>query len=215
MPHDTSASITDQVKDSVESSLCHLRHSEEGAGDSYLDCVILHAPLDTWFQTLEAWGALESFVPHKVRCLGISNISVDLLKLMHTSTRVKIRPQVVQNRFCERNLFDRGVRSFCRENDLSHQAFWVLTANPKLLVSDLVKVLAKEAVVEPQAALYALVCSLSGKASVLNGTTKHSRMVHDVQSLDHLAIWKGHQDHISTWKECVSNFKILIGEETL
>jgi diketogulonate reductase-like aldo/keto reductase len=172
----------------------------------------LHSPLPTWNQTLEAWKALEEFVPDQIRTLGVSNSNLQVIKILCVSESVKVRPTVVQNRFCQEASFDTDVRTFCRGNNITYQAFWVLTANPQLLVSEPVKVIAKEAKIEVQIALYGLVSSL-GNVSVLNGTTNYEHMVHDIASFTHLNVWKLVEENRAVWEKCLVEFKKLIGDE--
>lgn len=83
----------------------------------------------------------------------------------------------------------------CNERDISYQAFWILTANSQLLVSEPVGTIAKEAKISVEVALYGLVSSLGGKISVLNGTTKHDRMVDDIASFEYLSHWISNQNN--------------------
>lgn len=211
MPYDPRSTIADQVKDSIKGSLLSLRpRDNEGWEDeSYIDCVLLHSPLPTWKETLEAWKALEDFVPHQVRKLGISNCHISVLRILCTSQSIKVRPTVVQNRFYQKTSFDSDVRLFCRDNNITYQAFRVLTANGHLLVSEPVERIAKEAKVKIQSALYALVSSL-GSVSVLNGTSNHEHMVCDIAGFIHLQTWKCEEANLLIWKECLEDFKKLV-----
>ena len=64
---------------------------------TYIDCIILHAPLPTLANTLEAWEALSSFVPLSVRALGVSNITLRVLNVF--CRRAVLKVSVVQNCF--------------------------------------------------------------------------------------------------------------------
>lgn len=213
MPFDPRSTISDQVKDSVKGSLLALRpRANEGWEDeSYIDCVLLHSPLPTWKETLEAWKALEGFVPHQVRKLGISNCHISVLRLLCTSQSIIVRPAVVQNRFYEKTWFDSDVRLFCRDNNITYQAFRVLTANGHLLVSEPVEHIAKEAKVGIQPALYALVSSL-GNVSVLNGTSNHEHMAYDIAGFTNLQAWQCEEANLLVWQECLENFQKLVGD---
>src|SRR5271170_935676 len=74
LPYDPKASVSEQVKASVESSLQHLQSLEPE--ESYIDGLVLHSPLPTFDETLEAWQTLEQYVPAKIRVLGISNCNL-------------------------------------------------------------------------------------------------------------------------------------------
>ena len=54
---------------SVASSLSNLKTSDD---ETYLDCLVLHSPLPTIEDTYLVWSTLETYVPHKIRALGIS-----------------------------------------------------------------------------------------------------------------------------------------------
>ena len=211
-PYDPSTSITDQVRASVSSSLRNLRHARDSEkdedDDSYLDCVLIHSPLDTVARTLDAWSSLESFVPHKIRHLGISNINLTNLEIVFDLVQVK--PAIVQNRFHPRNGHDRDVRKFCVEHGIIYEAFWTLTANPHLLKSKPVQKLAELLSIEKEAALYCLVTSLDNFV-VLNGTKNKARMQADIDALDRLHDWSTNDDHRGRWKEIFASFIPLIG----
>ncbi|KAK8853093.1 hypothetical protein IAR55_003794 [Kwoniella newhampshirensis] len=67
LPYDPKAPIPEQVKQSFATSLKNL-------GVEYIDSVVLHSPLPTRDQTLQAYRTLEDFVSEgKVRKLGVSN----------------------------------------------------------------------------------------------------------------------------------------------
>jgi len=98
LPFDFTAGLLDQVNASVESSLFRLRPCKtlELKG-SYLDCLILHAPLSTAEDTFDGWAAMEAYVPDRVRTLGISNTPFPIPKRVYDQAKVK--PAMVQNRF--------------------------------------------------------------------------------------------------------------------
>lgn len=148
------------------SSLRNLSTTEDD--ESYIDCVLLHSPLDTVADTLAAWNKLEKFVPYKIRHLGISNINLNNLEIIYELVRVK--PAVVQNRFHSRTNFDRDVRKFCTKHKMIYQAFWILTANPALLQSAPVLKIATKLAIQKEAALYCLILGLNDVV-ILNGIT--------------------------------------------
>lgn len=179
MPYDPRTSVTEQVHASIKSSLHNLRPSDAAgsADEAYIDMLILHSPLSTLAQTVEAWRAFESYVPHRIRNLGISNCTLPILKEL--SSQVNVQPAVVQNRFYLATQFDVPLRAFCRDHNILYQSFWTLTGNPELVRSVPVQQLAKHANISPAAALYCLVMGL-GEITVLNGTTDQSHMVADL-----------------------------------
>jgi diketogulonate reductase-like aldo/keto reductase len=213
MPYDPSLPIPEQVRTSVASSLHNFRPNAEGDnpdGEAYLDCLVLHSPFPTLAQTLEAWSALEEYVPHKIRSLGISNVGLATLRPLYAEA--KIKPAVVQNRFYPQTKFDVAVRKFCRENDIVYQSFWTLTANPKLLASEPVSSLAADAAVDTMVALYCLVLGL-GNTVVLDGTTNGGRMKGDLQGLDNVRRWIDADTSRKKWDSILLRFKALIREQ--
>lgn len=126
VPYDPNATLSEQVLQSCAVSLKNLQ-------TTYIDCLVLHSPLENDGETLEAWQAMESLVAGgSVRQLGISNCyELKTLQALHHSAQVK--PRVVQNRFYERTGYDREIREFCRSNQITYQSFWTLTANPHVL----------------------------------------------------------------------------------
>ena len=210
IPYDPKQSITEQVKASVESSLQHLRPTEEqGLSEhSYLDAVVLHSPLSTLDDTLEAWQTLEGYVPKQIRALGISNCP--LFTLMDLYERASIKPVVVQNRFYPSTKFDIALRKFCAEKSIVYQSFWTLTANPNLVWSDEVGFLANQAKISQQAALYGLVLAL-GNTVILNGTKSLPHLKADFEALTKLRRFA--QSNNSEWEDSVKRFQKLIGEK--
>lgn len=126
IPYDPKAPLPEQVTQSCAVSLRNLQ-------TTYLDCLLLHSPLASVRQTLEAWRALESLVDGgSVRSLGISNCyGPGELGAIYEAAHIK--PQVVQNRFYAETGYDRQIRAFCLEHRIAYQSFWTLSANPQLL----------------------------------------------------------------------------------
>lgn len=124
LPYDPEADLTIQVRQSFESSLEHL-------GISYLDSYILHGPSVSrglsegdW----DVWKEMENlYKSGRVKCLGVSNISFEQLKLL--IEKAAIKPVMVQNRCFARTKWDRQIRGLCRANNILYQGFSLLTAN--------------------------------------------------------------------------------------
>lgn len=209
MPYDPSLSVKEQIHASVKSSLHNLRPSDgaESADKSYIDMLILHSPLPTRSQTLEAWMTLESYVPHRIRNLGISNCSLGLVKEL--SSQVSVKPAVIQNRFYSATQFDVPLRAFCREQEIPYQSFWTLSANPELIQSDAVQQLAAKVGISPAAALYCLIMGLR-YTTVLNGTTKREHMVADLEALKKVERFVEEQPDL--WGRLLRGFQELIGD---
>jgi diketogulonate reductase-like aldo/keto reductase len=211
MPYDSSQTLEKQIHTSIASSLKNF--SFQGSGEPYIDCLVLHSPLRTIEETFQAWKVFEFYVPTKIRTLGISNTTLDVLQ--DICTEMTIKPSVVQNRFYPATKWDVPLRSFCREEGIVFQTFWTLTGNPGLLKSNVVKEVAealKSAGIagEKAVALYSLVLGLEG-TSVLNGTTNAERMAGDLAGLRTVGTliegdWK------EKWEGWLEEFKDIIGE---
>ena len=89
VPYDPRLPLAGQVSQSLAASLRNLR-------TSYIDCLLLHAPLEDAPQTLVAWRAMESLVAGgAVRQLGISNCyHLEQLDLIYKAADIK--PAVLQ-----------------------------------------------------------------------------------------------------------------------
>lgn len=126
IPYDPEAPIPQQVAQSFDVSVLNLR-------TDHIDCLVLHSPLPTMTQTLEAWQAMEELVDAgKVGQIGISNC-YQLRQLQALCGAARVKPAVLQNRFCSDTRYDRDLRTYCRQNDIVYQSFWTLTANPHIL----------------------------------------------------------------------------------
>ncbi len=128
LPYDRVANVATQVSQSFSSSLEHL-------GTDYLDSYVLHGPSRSKGLApadFEAWRAMEALAKRGVvRSLGVSNISLEQLRLLYDAAEV--RPRFVQNRCYARTGWDRGVRAYCAERGLIYQGFSLLTANTREL----------------------------------------------------------------------------------
>ncbi len=124
LPYDPNAPVATQVAQSFESSLEHL-------GTDYVDAYVLHGPTrsrglgpEDW----EAWRAMEALArAGRTRCLGVSNVTVDQLRLL--CAQAEVAPAFVQNRCYARTTWDRAVRELAAERGIVYQAFSLLTAN--------------------------------------------------------------------------------------
>ncbi|KAL0940711.1 putative aldo/keto reductase [Colletotrichum truncatum] len=219
--------IPDQVHSSITSSFKHLSAPsslfKDGPpaaespkeptasgqeSDFYLDCVLLHAPYPAYEDTLLAWRALESYVPHRIRTIGISNVDLDELRALCDDAEVK--PVVVQNRLNPKEAYNTPVRVFCRERGINFQSFWTLTANPDLVKSDFVRKVAAAIGVSNEVALYSLVLGLRG-VSVLDGTTNETRMKGDLDGVERVTAWATGEGS-KLWQESLGQFKVILGD---
>ncbi|KAF7321925.1 Aldo-ket-red domain-containing protein [Mycena kentingensis (nom. inval.)] len=166
LPYDPATSITTQITTSFAKSLANLR-------TTYIDSYILHSPLPTLEATLEAWSALGELQDSgKIRgTIGVSNTyDVAILDAL-----AAVRPvQVVQNRWFERNLWDRDVVQWCKARNVQYQSFWTLSGSPNLLAGPELASLATTSNCTAAQALFKF--ALSGGVTPLCGTTNESHM---------------------------------------
>jgi hypothetical protein len=54
----------------------------------------------------------------------------------------RIPTSIVQNRFYAQSGYDKEIRAFCKENNITYESFWSLTANPNILSSEVLQNLA-------------------------------------------------------------------------
>lgn len=128
LPYDPAASLAEQVKQSMASSLEHL-------GTDHVDSYVLHGPSSNqgWTDAdTEVWQAmLQERDAGRTRLLGVSNVSLRHLQQMIAAQGE--HPAFVQNRCYARTGWDREVRTFCRERKIIYQGFSLLTANQEVL----------------------------------------------------------------------------------
>ncbi|KAL2675015.1 hypothetical protein Neosp_011195 [[Neocosmospora] mangrovei] len=205
-PYDLNAPLVDKVHQSVQSSLAFF--TIEGQ-EPYLDSVLLHSPLQTIEETVTAWKTLETYVPHKIRNLGISNTSLRVLQALNDAATIK--PSVVQNRFYRDTGYETELRAYCRQQSIVFQSFWTFSANPRLAASKPVKTVAEGAGVPQVPAYYALVLGLEG-VTILDGTTTEGHMKDDLEGIPRVASW-AEGEGAATWASALAEFKQIIGEE--
>ncbi|KAM4059982.1 aldo/keto reductase family protein [Hirsutella rhossiliensis] len=207
MPYDADAPLAEKVRQSVQSSLDIFTLEDQ---EPYLDSVVLHSPLDTMQETMTAWKTLESYAPHRVRNLGISNADLATVQALLRDESTTVKPAVVQNRFHARTGFDAALRTFCRDNGLVFQSFWTLSANAPLVQSEPVARVARMAGVELAAAYYSLVLGL-GNVTVLDGTTSEAHMKEDLEGIEKVGLW-AEGNGAADWEDALKSFKAMVGD---
>lgn len=124
LPYDPEGSPSQQVKQSFASSLEHLQ-------TDFIDSYVLHGPSSFRGLTDEDWGVWaameELFHEGLVKSLGVSNVNIGQLQLLYQNAKVK--PKFVQNRCFALTRWDKEIRTFCSENQITYQGFSLLTAN--------------------------------------------------------------------------------------
>lgn len=171
IPYDPRRSLEQQVHESFAVSLRNL-------GTDYVDGLVLHSPLRSQEDTLEAWRAMEMLADDgRARQLGISNLyRVDELEDLWE--RARIKPAIVQNRFYANTGYDREIRAFCRDRGALYQGFWTLTANHAVLVHNSLQVLAAHYRRTPAQIFYRYLTQIG--VIPLIGTTSTTHMREDL-----------------------------------
>jgi diketogulonate reductase-like aldo/keto reductase len=128
LPYDPAARLAVQVAQSLASSLEHL-------GTDHVDSFVLHGPSDSfdWMDVdSEVWEAMrKERDAGRALLLGISNVSLHHLEQLEAAQAEL--PAFVQNRCFARFGWDREVRAFCNERNITYQGFSLLTANREVL----------------------------------------------------------------------------------
>ncbi|HEY5957144.1 MAG TPA: aldo/keto reductase [Polyangiaceae bacterium] len=177
LPYDPKSNISDQVAQSLASSLEHLQ-------TEYIDAYLLHGPsmrVGIGALDWEAWRSMETLTQRgKARLIGISNVTLDQLQLLFAEATVK--PAIVQNRCYARFGWDSAVRSFCRAQGIVYQGFSLLTANQRELSAAAVRAL-QERTGLTQAELVFAFAARQGFVS-LTGTTRLEHMRMDLKAVE-------------------------------
>lgn len=171
LPYDPHASLTEQVSQSMASSLEHLV-------TDYVDSYVLHGPSSGqgWTEhDSEVWAAMaKEREAGRARVLGVSNVSLRHLQQMPES------PAFVQNRCFARIGWDRQVRAFCRERGIVYQGFSLLTANPEVMQHPLPAAVAERAGVTVAQVVFAFASAVG--MLPLTGTSSPEHMRQDLAS---------------------------------
>ncbi|MCJ1466231.1 hypothetical protein MMC07_004850 [Pseudocyphellaria aurata] len=211
LPYSLTDPLETQIRASVASSLKNL----DTPPSTYINTLFLHSPLSSLSLTISAWKIMESYVPHPIQALGISNIDLKSLSALYDA--VDRKPSVVQNRFYPSTHHDVLIRRFCAQHNIVYQSFWTLSGNPGLLRKprgsrDVVGEVAQELGTTREVALYLLVMGL-GDVSVLNGTTNQGHMRDDLAGLENWSEWNTREGSGARWKGWMDWFKAAIGQE--
>ena len=160
-------------------------------------------------ETVQAWQILSTYVPHRIRALGISNCKFDTLEMLYEA--VDVKPTFVQVRFHPETQFEREMRSFCKEKGIGFQAHKVLKGNKEIIGSKLVGEVPDRVGVGRQVAFYLLVTGLEN-VCVVNRTKSEVPMKEDWDGVERLETWMQQEDNKASWDGMTRRFKLLIGE---
>ena len=191
LPYDPNDGVAIQVEQSFHNSLRNLR-------TSYLDCLVLHSPLENERHLMDVWQAMEAiFETGGAKQLGVSNYyAPDQLERLYR--KVHIKPAVVQNLFYAQTGYDREIRGFCRQHQILYQSFWTLTANPNVLAHATLQTLASNYGRTPEQVFLRSLTQID--IIPLSGTTSQTYMRED------LAIF----EFELTQSECDAVAKLLV-----
>lgn len=177
LPYDRDAEPAEQVRQSFASSLEHL-------GTTYVDSYVLHGPSVRSGLTATdraVWRAMEELhAAGSAKLLGVSNVSLEQLDLLHREASVK--PAFVQNRCFASTGWDRAVRAFCTEHGIAYQGFSLLTANAHCLESPVVQAIAHRVRRSPAQVVFRF--ALDAGMIPLTGTTSSAHMAEDIEAFD-------------------------------
>ncbi|KAK6072193.1 aldo/keto reductase [Seiridium cupressi] len=180
VPYPLDAPLEDQIRASISRSLHNLRHEEDDS-TAYLDCLMWHSPYPDFEDTMRAWRVFESYIPEKVRVLGISNARFEILKRLYDTAAVK--PAIVQSRFHPETGFEGRMRSFCAEKRILFQSHKVLKGNKELLQDKELGRIGSRIGISAETMLYMSIQSLHGQIQIVNGTKNEDHMREDMDAL--------------------------------
>lgn len=211
------ASLEEQVHASIKTSLrnlCHHQVADPINDDSvYLDALLLHSPfpIERFEDTLTVWRTMSSYVPHKIRALGVANISPEhLIRLFNA---VEVKPSYVQNRFHAQTKWEVMQRRFCKDHGIKFQAHKVLKQKEDILASSPISGVSALLGVTGEIALYLLILGLGDYMTILNGTRNQIHMQEDLESLKRFEVWITKPGNQLQWQSHMEGFKKHIREE--
>jgi diketogulonate reductase-like aldo/keto reductase len=176
LPYDPAASLADQVRQSLASSLEHL-------GTDHVDSFVLHGPASGYGWTdadAEVWDAMRrERDAGRTRLLGVSNVALEHLEQMEAGHADL--PAFVQNRCFAHLGWDREVRRFCTEHKIVYQGFSLLTANPEVMQHPPFIELAAKLNATPAQVVFAFAKAVG--VLPLTGTSSAEHMKQDLGSL--------------------------------
>ena len=172
MPYLANDEIEIQVEKSFETSKKNLK-------TDFLNAYILHSPVYPGSKLQRVWQKMEEFYDKKeVGALGISNCyDLDVLKYLFNN--VKVKPSIVQNRFYAQSGYDKELRAFCKQNNITYESLWSLSANPDILISEVLQNLINKYQKSAAEIFYRFLNHID--IVPLNGTTSTKHMIEDLK----------------------------------
>jgi diketogulonate reductase-like aldo/keto reductase len=171
MPYLSSDDILTQLEKSFYTS-------KKNLNVDFIDSYLIHSPFGPIEDLVKVYRTMEEFVQSgEVGQIGISNC-YDLKLLSYLYDIAEVKPKVVQNRFYLESSYDKEIRSFCKQKNITYQSFWSLTGNPHLLKSEEIKELSRKYNKTPEQILYKFLNQI--EVTPLNGTTSKIHMIEDL-----------------------------------
>ena len=174
LPYDPNADLPTQVRQSLASSLEHLRTDR-------LDSLLLHGPRASRGLSRDdvaVWRTMEDLQREgRTRLVGVSNVTAGQLAAL--CELAEVRPAFAQNRCFARLGWDRETRAVCRAEGVAYQGFSLLTANPREIASESVRRIAAELGRTPAQVVFRLALQLG--MVCLTGTTDPRHMREDLE----------------------------------
>ena len=175
MPYLSSDDILTQLEKSFYTS-------KKNLNIDFIDSYLIHSPFGPIEDLVKVYRTMEEFVQSgEVGQIGISNC-YDFKLLNYIYDIAKVKPKVVQNRFYSESSYDKEIRSFCKENDITYQSFWSLTANPHILNNNEVQELSKKYEKTVEQIFYKFLNQI--EITPLNGTTSQIHMIEDLDIIN-------------------------------
>ena len=172
MPYLESDEIEVQIEKSFQTSKRNLK-------TDFINSYVLHSLVYPGTMLQRVWQKMEEFYDKKeVGQLGISNC-YDLDVLIYLYTNARIKPSIIQNRFYAQSGYDKEIRAFCKENAITYESFWSLTANPNILSNEVLENLANKYERGVAEIFYRFLNHINIVA--LNGTTSKKHMIEDLK----------------------------------
>jgi len=160
-------------------------------------------------EVLDAWGILETYVPERIRHLGITNMTLSMLELLYNTA--KIKPAVVQNRFTMARRNEIALRNFCTERGIVYQTYSKLSKKETFLNGKPVMALARAAAVPRNAALTSLVMNMPNVAVIIDSPSTKARMKEELARVAEVRTWAF--KHTVKWERLREEFKALVDME--
>lgn len=152
--------------------------SKENLKVDYIDSYLIHSPFGPIDDLARVYKTMEEFVTcGQVGQIGISNC-YDINVLIYLYDMAVVKPKVVQNRFYAESGYDKELREFCKQKDITYQSFWSLTANPHLLSSEQIVSLSNKYDKTIPQVFYKFLNQIN--ITPLNGTTSKIHMIEDL-----------------------------------